>query len=142
MPLSIANVLGGVTSTVVAGSTTATPAANTLICDSGPLPAGDGESCSYMVSVISGQQGTPDTNYTNVLINVGGSGSPVTGGVTYGPLTSFPATASGGTTQRFRVNITNGQHVLLCVGNTAGGAGAIYSAGMTITRLKDKYDSV
>lgn len=140
MALTIANVLGGITSTIVAGSTAAAPAANTVIVDSGLLPAGDNTPVTYLFSVITGQTGTPDTNSTNILVNVGGSGNPVTGGTTYGPLTSFPSTQSGGTAQRFRITIpVGGAHVYIIVGNTAGGAGAIYNAGVTITRIHDAY---
>jgi hypothetical protein len=140
MALTIANVLGGATSDIVAGATGAAPAANALIVDSGLLPAGDQEPVVYLVSVLSGQVGTPDTNYANILVNVGGSGNPVTGGTTYGPLTSLPATQSGGAPQRFRVTIPiGGAHILICVGNTAGGAGAIYVAGITVSRLSDKF---
>jgi hypothetical protein len=50
-------------------------------------------------------------------------------------LTSFSA-ANGGTPQTFRVSIpAGGARLVICVGNTAGGAGAIYNAGVSITRL-------
>lgn len=143
MALTIANVLGGINSTIIAGSTSAAPAANTVIVDSGLLPAGDQTPVTYMFSVITGQSGTPDSNATNILVNVGGTGNPVTGGTTYGPLTSFPVTQSGGTAQRFRLTIpVGGAHVFIVVGNTAGGAGAIYNAGVTITRCKDAYENI
>jgi hypothetical protein len=135
MALTIANVQSGITSLVTAGSTSAAPAANTVIVDAGTLPAGDQTPTTYMVSVITGQTGTVDANPTNILINVGGTGNPVTGGATYGPLTSFSA-ANGGTPQTFRVSIpAGGARLVICVGNTAGGAGAIYNAGVSITRL-------
>lgn len=135
MALTIANVQSGITSLVTAGSTSAAPAANTVIVDAGTLPAGDQTPTTYMVSVITGQTGTVDANPTNILINVGGTGNPVTGGTTYGPLTSFSA-ANGGTAQTFRVSIpAGGARLVICVGNTAGGAGSIYNAGVSITRL-------
>lgn len=140
MALTVTPVLGGVTSTLVASQTTAAPAANTLIVDSGILPAGDGNPVTYMVSVISGQQGTPDTNYANIFVNINTvNTSPVTTGTTIGTLSSFPATQSGGTPQRFKVTLSAGQRILLCVGNTAGGAGAIYAAAMSICKLSDAY---
>jgi hypothetical protein len=140
MALSVVPILGGVNSTIVAGSTGAAPAANTLIVDSGILPAGDGNPVTYMVSVITGQSGTPDANLTNVLVNINTvNTTPVTGGTTIGTLTSFPATQSGGTAQRFKVTLSAGQRILICVGNTAGGASSIYNAGMTITRCSDAY---
>lgn len=140
MALSVTPVLGGVYSTIVAGQTGTAPAANTVIVDSGILPAGDGTPMAYMVSVISGQQGSPDANGSNIFVNINTvATSPVVAGKTIGTLTSFPATQSGGTAQRFRVIVDGTTRILLCVGNSAGGAGAIYSAGMTITRLSDPY---
>jgi len=134
MALTIANTLG-VQSLITAGATAAAPAANTVIVSLGTLAAGNSTPTMFFVSVITGQTGTPDTNTANILVNVGGSGNPVTGGTTYGPLTSLPAT-SGGTAQQFRLLIpVGGAAVVICVGNTAGGAGAIYTAGVTVTRL-------
>lgn len=143
MSLTVVPVTGGATSTIVAGSVTAPPI-NRVLCDSGALPATPGGSTPYMVSVISGQLGTPDANFGNIFVNVGGTvaANIVSGGITIGAVTSFPATASGGSPQRFRVNLTAGQHVLVCVGNTAGGASAVYAAGMTITRLSDAYGAI
>jgi len=138
MALTVTPLAGGIGSTIVAGSTAAAPAANTVIVDSGVMGASNSQPITYMVSVISGQQGTPDTNYANIFVNINTAAtSPVTAGTTIGTLTSFPATQSGGTAQRFKVTLQPGQRILLCVGNTAGGAGSIYSAGMTLTRLFD-----
>lgn len=137
MALTIANPPGGVNSILMAGATAAAPAANTVIVDGGVLGAGNQTPSTWLFSVLTGQTGTPDGNTANILFNFGGTntGGVISGGTTYGPLTSFSA-ANGGTPQSFRFSVpAGGVHIYFCTGNSAGGAGAIYSVGVSITRL-------
>ena len=136
MPLTIAQSTGGVTSSLDAGAITS-GAANQVVTDSGALGAGNLEGISYKVTSNSYQTGTQDNNNANLLVNIGGTNTAgiISAGVTIGKLQSGPVFSS----QVFRVNVANGQHVYICIGNTSPGASSVYNASMSITRLPDKY---
>lgn len=136
MALSIAQPSGGVTSALDAGAVT-TGAVNQLICDSGPLAAGNGEPWSYKISAVTFQGGTVDTNQANMLVNIGGTntGGIISGGLTIGKLLSVAALSF----QFFRVSVTSGQHVYIVIGNTTPGVASVYNASFTVTRLQLKY---
>lgn len=137
MPLSIVQPSGGVYSSLDAGGTSAAPAANTLICDSGALAGAAGQATAYKIVVVTYQVGTPDTNQANILVNIGGTNTAgiISGGLTIGKLQSNPIQSQ----QIFRAIVSSGQHIYICTGNAVGGAGAIYTAAMSVTRLPSLY---
>lgn len=138
MALSIIQPSGGVTSSLDAGSV-ASGAANQVLCDSGPLAAGNAEPLPYLISVVTFQSGTVDTNLANILCNIGGTNTAgiISVGTTIGKLSSVSTLMP----QRFRVNISAGQHVYICIGNATPGASSVYNASMTVTRLISAYTS-
>lgn len=133
MPLTITQPPGGIFSSLDAGSTAAAPAVNTVICDSGVLSGPH----SYKVVVVTYQVGTVDANQANVFINVGGINTAgiISAGTTIGRLQSTGVQSQ----QVFRVMVLSGQRVYVCTGNSAGGAGSIYTASMTLTQLPALY---
>ena len=136
MPLTITQNSGGVGSSLDAGSVIA-GAINQIIADSGALNAGNSEAVSYKINLNSYQSGAPDGQNANILVNIGGTNTAgiVSGGQTIGKIQSGPVFSQ----QTIRVSITQGQHVYVCVGNTAGGAGAVYNVSLSVTRMPDKY---
>lgn len=126
MALTIVEQASGVNSAIDCSSVTS-PAANAVLCDSGALGAG-----TYVCQVTTFLSGTADAagGGSNIYINVGGSGNPVTGGRTIGHLPSIPALVM----QRFRVSVQAGEHIFLCVGNTAPTTGAVYNASLSASR--------
>lgn len=139
MPLTIAQPPGGVTSSLDAGAVTS-GTANQVVCDSGPLGAGNNETVSYIITTNSFQTGTADTNQANLLLNIGGTNTAgiISGGLTIGKLQSGTVFSQ----QRFRVSVANGQHVYICIGNTTPGASSVYNASMSVTRAWQKYSDV
>lgn len=141
MALTISQPAGGIMSSLDAGSVTS-GSANQVICDSGALAAGNGEPWTYLVLVNTFQSGTVDANTFNIYVNVGGTNTAgiISGGNTIGRLLSTAGPSPS--QQKFRVSVTSGQHVYVCVGNTAPGAGSIYNASMSVTRAYIKYSDV
>lgn len=136
MALTIAQPSGGVLSSLDAGSVTS-GAQNQVICDSGPLAAGNGEPWAYKVVVTTLQSGTVDSNLTNMLVNIGGTNTAgiISAGVTIGKLNTLAVYVQ----QMLRVLISSQQHVYVVIGNVTPGAGSIYNASMSVTRLYNKY---
>lgn len=136
MPLAISQNSGGVGSSLDAGSVTS-GAINQVVCDSGALNAGNQEAVSYKINVNSYQSGTVDGQNSNLLVNIGGTNTAgiVTLGQTIGKLQSGPVFSQ----QTIRISITQGQHIYVCIGNSAPGVASTYNASISITRMPDKY---
>lgn len=129
MALTIVENANGVNSAVDSASVTS-PGINAVICDSGAMGTGG----TYICQVFTVLTGTADAlgGGSNIYINVGGTNTSgtISGGRTIGKLPSL----SVGAIQRFRVSVQAGEHIYLCVGDTAPTAGAIYSATLSATR--------
>jgi len=133
MALTVTQSPGGVTSALDSGSVTS-PAANQVLCDSGPLGAVGGPAATYVLQIGTILSGTADAagGGANIFVNVGGTNAAgiISGGQTIGDLLSLPTFCL----QRMRVNVPGGSHIYICVGNTVPTAGAVYSATLAASR--------
>lgn len=139
MALTVNQSPQGVTSSIDCGYASA-PAANTILCDSGPLSAGNNQPMSYFVIVATHEDGTVDATKNNMFLNVGGTntGGVLSGGTTLGALSS----ANAPVWMKMRVSVQPGQHIYVCTGNSAGGAGSIYIASLSCTRAYNPYADI